>query len=287
MSGRDYRTRPRAAHRSPAPAGVVGLVGRDLNAPVFADLAEGLQRGTGEDRRIVLLASSHGDAGRVGEVLESFRSLPAEGVVVLGGVDRPDDVSRFARRGLPVAVVGDRVHAPNVACVDFDLEMVAQVSVDHLASSGLRRIAMIGPPIRSSARSPTERGFLVAVQAAGVEGVIVRAAASVEGGGAALRDLMEGFRGVDGILAHNDLVATGVIREAGDLGIRVPTQIAVISAEDMGLGAQVIPALTVVRPIRGRLVDAVTTALQHLIDEPGSSPEPVVVPVELVVRESA
>lgn len=268
-------------------AGVVGLVGRDLNAPVFRQLAEGLQHGIGEDRRVVLLASSHGDGGRLGEVLESFWSLPSEGVVVLGGVDRPDDVSRFARRGLPVTVVGDCVHTPNVACVRFDAEMVARVSVDHMASSGRRRIGMIGAPIRSPGSNPTERGFLAAVEAAGVEGVIVRAEATVEGGGAALRDLLEGFRGVDGVVAHDDLMATGVIRGAADLGIRVPAQIAVVSVDDMGLGALAIPALTAVRPIRERLVEAVTTALRRLMDEPGLSPEPVVVPVELVVRESA
>ncbi|MCY4663376.1 MAG: LacI family DNA-binding transcriptional regulator [Acidimicrobiaceae bacterium] len=270
-----------------ARAGVVGLVGRDLNAPVLAELAGGLQHGIGEDRSVVLLASSHGGGERLGEVLESFWSLPVEGVVVLGAVDRPDDVSRFARRGLPVVVVGDFVRTPNVACVGLDLEIVARVSVDHLVGSGLRRIGMIGPPIRSPGNSPDERGFLAAVEAAGVEGAIVRAEATIEGGGAALRDLIERFSGVDGVVAHDDLMAIGAIRGAAELGILVPTQIAVVSADDMGLGALVIPTLTSVRPIHEQLVEAVVTALGRLIEEPGLSPEPVAVPVELVARESA
>jgi DNA-binding LacI/PurR family transcriptional regulator len=270
-----------------AGAGVVGLVGRDLNSPVFAELAEALQHGSGEDRRVVLLASWRGARGRLAEVLESFWSLSAEGVVVLGGVDRPDDASRFARRGLPVVVVGDCDQTPNVACVGFDLEMAARVSVDHLAGAGVRRIGMIGPPKGSPGSSPTERDFFAAVEAAGVEGAVMRAEATVEGGRAALRDLIEGFRWVDGVAVHNDLMAAGIIREAADLGIRVPGQIAVVSFDDMGLGALMIPALTSVRPIREPLVEAVTTMLGRLIDEPGLSPEPVTVPVELVVRESA
>ncbi|MCE2513387.1 MAG: substrate-binding domain-containing protein [Acidimicrobiia bacterium] len=60
-----------------------------------------------------------------------------------------------------------------------------------------------------------------------------------------------------------------------------------VSADDMGLGALVIPALTSVRPIHEQLVEAVVTALGRLIEEPGLSPEPVAVPVELVARESA
>ena len=287
MSGRDYETGALAVPGSPAGAGVVGLVGRDLNAPVFAELAEGLQHGIGEDRRVVLLASSHGGGGQLGEVLESFWSLPVEGVVVLGGVDRPEDVSRSARRGLPVVVVGDCVHTPNVACVGFDLGMVARMSVDRLAAAGRRRIGMISPPKGSPGSSPTERGFFAAVEAAGVEGAIVRAEATVSGGGSALRDLTEGFRGVGGVVVHNDLMAAGVIREAANLHIRVPSQLAVISAGDMGLGPLLIPALTCVRPARGQLVEAVTAALGRLIDEPGLHLEPVAVPVEFVVRESA
>ena len=287
VSGRDYKARTPAAQGSPVRVGVVGLVGRDLNAPVLTQLAEGLQYSIGESRRVVLLASSHGDGARLGEVLESFWSLPADGVVVLGGVERLDDVSRVASRGMPVVVVGDCVPMPNVACVGVDLDMVARVSVDRMAGSGRCRIAMIGPTTRSPGGSPTERAFLAAVEAGGVEGVVVRAAATVEGGGAALRDLIGGFRGVDGVMAHNDLMASGVIRAAASLGIRVPAQIAVVSADDTGLGELLIPALTSVRPIRERLVEVLAAALGQLIDDPGMSPEPVTVPVELVVRESA
>lgn len=287
MRRHDYIESTLAGLRLPARAEVIGLVGRYLNTPIFAELADGLGHGVGEDRRVVLMASSHRGGERLGEVLESFWSLPAAGVVVLGGVARPDDVSRYARRGLPVVVVGDCVRMPNVACVGFDVEMVARVSVDHLAGSGRRRIGMIGPLIRSPSDGLDERGFLAAAHAAGVEGWVVRAAATFEGGRAALRRLVEGFRHVDGVVVGNDLMAMGVSREAADLCLRVPAQIAVISADDSGLGALMIPALTSVRPVHDRLVEAVAAALVRLIDEPGLSPEPVAVPVELVVRKSA
>lgn len=276
-----------AGRRAATDVQIVGLVGREPAAPVFAELAEGLQHSIHADRRVVLLASSHDDAKRLGEVLESLWSLSAAGVVVLREVGRRDQLARFAGRGLPVVVVGDCVEAPNVACVCLDLEMGARLAVDHLAKSGRCRIGMIGPPPGSSGRSPAARDFLAAVGAAGVQGAIVRAEASVEGGGTALRDLIVGLPGMDGVLAHDDLMAAGAIREAADLGIPVPGQLAVISADDTGRSSLVIPSLTSVRPDHDRLVEAVTSALGQLMDSPGQRPEPVVVPVELVVRESA
>ena len=184
-------------------------------------------------------------------------------------------------------MVGDCVEAPNVACVGFDLDVGVRLAVDHLAESGRCRIGMIGPPTGSSGRSPAARDFFSTVRAAGGQGAIIRAEASFEGGGTALRDLTEGFPGVDGVLAHNDLMAAGAIREAGHLGISVPSQLAVISADDTGRSSLVIPSLTSVRPDRDRLIEAVTSALDQLVDSPGQRPEPMVVPVELVVRESA
>ena len=254
---------------------------------MFTDLAAGLEQRIGATRRVVLLANSHGDAGRLGDVLESLWSFPAAGVVVLGAVGRSGRLSRFARRGLPVVIVGDCVEAPNVACVVFDLAMGARLAVDHLAGSGRQRVGLVGPPDGFQERSLTAGDFLAAVEAAGVQGAVVRAEATVKGGSTALRDLIARLPGADGVFAHNDLMAAGVIREAADLGIPVPGQLAVISADDTGRSSLVIPSLTSVRPDRERLIEAVASALDQLTDSPGQRPEPVVVPMELVVSGSA
>ena len=267
--------------------GIVGVVGHDLSAPSFVDFAEGLRHRIQEAGRVLLLASAEGDARQLSEVLDSLRSLHAEGVIVLGDVGWRARLAQFARHGPPVVVVGDCVEASNVACVGFDSEAAARLAVQHMAGTGRRRIGMIGlrhPPL---GHSPSEQDFLAAAEAAGVHGATVRAEATVEGGGSGLRALLERFRGMDGVLAHSDLMAIGAIRAARARGIRVPGDIAVVGADDTGTSALVTPALTTVRFDRERLVEAVTDALDQLIGTPGQRPETVVVPVELVVRESA
>ena len=266
---------------------IVGVVGHDLSAPSFVDFAEGLRHRIQEAGRILLLASAEGDARQLSEVLESLWSLHAEGVIVFGDIGWRARLAQFARNGPPVVVVGDCVEASNVACVGFDSEAAARLAVEHLAGTGRRRIGMIGLRDLPPGQSPSEQDFLAAAEAAGVRGATVRAEATVEGGGAGLRALLERFRGMDGVLAHNDLMAVGAIRAAIARGIRVPGDIAVVGADDTGISALVTPALTTVRFDRNRLVEAVTSALGQLTDTPGCRPEPVVVPAELVVRESA
>ena len=266
---------------------IVGVVGHDLSAPSFVDFAEGLRHRIQEAGRILLLASAEGDARQLSEVLESLWSLHAEGVIVFGDIGWRARLAQFACHGPPVVVVGDCVEASNVACVGFDSEAAARLAVEHLAGTGRRRIGMIGLRDLPPGQSPSEQDFLAAAEAAGVHVATVRAEATVEGGGAGLRALLERFRGMDGVLAHNDLMATGAIRAAIARGIRVPGDIAVVGADDTGISALVAPALTTVRFDRNRLVEAVTDALDQLIGTPGQRPETVVVPVELVVRESA
>ena len=266
---------------------IVGVVGRDLSAPALVDFAEGLRLRIQETGRILLLASAEGDARQLSEVLESLWSLNAEGVIVFGDIGWRARLAQFARHGPPVVVVGDCVEASNVACVGFDSEAAARLAVEHLAGTGRRRIGMIGLRDLPPGHGPSEQDFLAAAEAAGVHGATVRAEATVEGGGAGLRTLLERFRGMDGVLAHNDLMAIGAIRAAMAGGIGVPGDIAVVGAADTGISALVTPALTIVRFDRDRLIEAVTDALDQLIDTPGRRPETVVVPVELVVRESA
>ena len=273
--------------KTTAGTSIVGVVGHDLSAPALVDFAEGLRLRIQETGRILLLASAEGDARQLSEVLESLWSLNAEGVIVFGDIGWRARLAQFARHGPPVVVVGDCVEASNVACVGFDSEAAARLAVEHLAGTGRRRIGMIGRRDPPPGHGPSEQDFLAAAEAAGVNGATVRAEATVEGGGAGLRTLLERFRGMDGVLAHNDLMAIGAIRAAMAGGIGVPGDIAVVGAADTGISALVTPALTIVRFDRDRLIEAVTDALDQLIDTPGRRPETVVVPVELVVRESA
>ena len=270
-----------------AGTGIVGVVGHDLSAPFFVEFAEGLRHRIREAGRIPVLASAEGDARQLSAVLESLWSLPAEGVIVFGDIGWRAGLAQFARHGLPVVVVGDCVEASNVACVGIDSEPAAGLAVEHMAGTGRRRIGMIGLRDLPPGQNPSGRDFRAAAEAAGVHGATVRAEATVEGGGAGLRALLERFRGMDGVLAHNDLMAIGAIRAAIARGIRVPGDIAVVGADDTGFSALVTPALTTVRLDPNRLAEAVTSALGQLTDTPGRRPEPVVVPVELVVRESA
>ncbi len=270
-------------------SGTVGLVGGGMTDPFFPALAEGIQRKAREAGRTMFFASTDSDPVRQADVLKSLWSHAVDGVIVFPALDTIEQLTGYARRGLPVVIVDDQAEAPNLACVSFDLETGASMATQHLLDRGRRRLGMIASSLSPPRRRNRERGFLRALRESAADSsppVVVRLPPTVEGGEAGMLQLLDRYPDIDGIFAYNDLVAVGAMRAAKARGRRVPDDVAVVGCDDIDMSSLVTPALTTIRLDRPLLSQEVTLALHELIDSPGSPREPVMLPVELVVRES-
>ena len=269
-------------------SGTVGLVVRDLRDPLLLMLAAHAQDSFRAQGRSMFFASSDGDAGRQNEALHSLWSHAVDGMVVVPVAGAPHQLGDYGRRGVPIVAVGRLVDAENVACVMFDLEPGVQLGVQHLLDAGRRRIGIIAPAGASDALWSGEECLSGAMAAASdARAALVRVPPTVDGGAAALGELLECRPDLDGLLACNDFVAIGAISAARARGRRVPDDVAVVGFGDIELGTLVMPALTTVRLDVSLLAQAATALLHRLIDRPGEQHDPVVLPVELVVRGSA
>ncbi|MCY3607841.1 MAG: LacI family DNA-binding transcriptional regulator [Acidimicrobiaceae bacterium] len=270
-------------------SGTVGLVGGDMTDPFFPALAEGIQHRAREAGQTMFFASTGSDPDRQAEVLRSFWARAVDGVIVFPALDSIDQLTDYGQRGLPIVVVDDVVEAPNVACVLFDLEEGGKLAARHLLSTGRRRMGVISATVSPPRRRHRERGFLGALtETQGhLPAVTAETDPTVSGGEAGFAELLSLMPDLDGIFAYNDLVAIGAIRAAVASGRRVPDDIAVVGCDDIEMSTYVTPALTTVRLDRARLSYEAVAALGDLIDAPGERRQPVVLPVELVARESA
>jgi LacI family transcriptional regulator len=108
-----------------------------------------------------------------------------------------------------------------------------------------------------------------------------------DGGQAAVAELLAAGVRFDGVFAHNDLMAVGVLDGLRAAGRTVPHDVAVIGFDDIAIAAHTQPALTTVRqPSREMGEAAALMLLAHLAGETPRE-DPLVLPTSLVVRESA
>ena len=269
-------------------SGTVGLVGGDMANPYFPALAEAVHHRAWESGRTTFFACTDNDQQRQAEVLRSMWSYAVDGVIVFPAPGSVDQLRGYARLGLRLVVVDDLIDAPGVACVLFDLESGARLGIRHLLDTGRRRIGMIASEVSPSRRRRRERGFVAAFDDAGIApGQIVRTPATMGGGEAGVGRLLALAPDLDAVFAYNDLMAIGAMRAVEALGRRVPDDVAVVGFDDIEMSAFLKPPLTTIRLDRALLSVEVTRALHTLIDAPDDRPEPVVLPVELIVRGSA
>ena len=102
-----------------------------------------------------------------------------------------------------------------------------------------------------------------------------------------MRQLLERFPDLDGVLAYNDIMAIGAMRELEDVGRRVPDDVAVIGVDDVALSALVRPALTTIRIDRQQMGARAVEMVMQLRGDPDGSPRRETVEVQLGRRESA
>jgi DNA-binding LacI/PurR family transcriptional regulator len=96
---------------------------------------------------------------------------------------------------------------------------------------------------------------------------------------------------LDAVFASNDQTALGVLRAAGEIGLRVPGDLGVVGFDDMAESAYFSPPLTTVRHNLIELGRIAVRELQRVIDArrdgQDATPTSLVIAPQLVVRASA
>ncbi len=286
--------RPNLAARTLA-SGRSGVVGVVIHVPpdllfqdaffsgLFHGIAEGLARqGAGMMLWLANLTKE--------QTLERILGMQFfDGLIVTA--DTLDDplVDGLVHSSLPTVLVGHRHRDRSASYVDIDNERSAAQVTDHLISLGRRRIGHITG--RRGGASAEERlaGYRRAMKRAGLDttGLLIDGDYLPRSGELGARQLAEA--GVDAIFCASDAMALGALRALQGLGLRIPDDVAVAGFDDLPAAAEADPPLTTMRQDTGRLGLEATHALFRLFNEraePGAAPQRVILPTELVIRQS-
>lgn len=88
------------------------------------------------------------------------------------------------------------------------------------------------------------------------------------------------------IFVASDTMAEGALHALRDAGLRVPQDVAIVSYDDMPHAARTTPPLTTIRQPTNLMVSLAVDALIDIIHNPGTHKRHVILPIELVIRES-
>ncbi|MBN1310976.1 MAG: LacI family DNA-binding transcriptional regulator [Anaerolineae bacterium] len=173
----------------------------------------------------------------------------------------------------------------DLPAVIFDRAAAARMATEHLINLGHRRIAFLA--------IPDERltGYKQALLEHNLryDETLIRRFTSTKPSQSAYDitlDLIDMHNPPSAIFAANDESAIGAMAAIQDCGLRVPDDIAIISIDNIELAGMVRPSLTTINVPKQTIA---SFAIQFLIaqrDFPGRHPASMVLPIELIVRES-
>ena len=88
------------------------------------------------------------------------------------------------------------------------------------------------------------------------------------------------------LFVASDTMAVGALKALRQSGQEVPQDIALVSFDDIPVASATEPPLTTVRQPIGRMAALAVETLLELVEHPGSGPRRMVLPTQLVIRES-
>ena len=270
----------------------LGVVLPDLHGEFFSELIRGIDQRARADRMHVLVSSSHGDADEAVAAIRTMRGR-VDGLLVMSPHLDAGVLREHLPASVPVVLMNTPAHAQDASACDaiaIDNYAGARAMVEHLASRGCRRIALIGGPALNYDAQERLRGYRDALAAClpGAAEIVVEGDFSEQSGYRAGQYLIGQSPRPDAIFAANDMMAIGCLFALNEAGIDVPGAVALAGFDDIPIARFVTPPLTTVRV---RIADlgqqAADALLRALRAEAAHEPTTLTLPVELVARESS
>jgi DNA-binding LacI/PurR family transcriptional regulator len=232
---------------------------------------------------LLVLAATERGRGRLARLLQS---RGADGVMLLA-LRENDPLSMLAESsGLPVVHGGRSLNEAPRWYVDADNRGGAREAVEYLIATGRRRIATITGALDLHAGASRQLGFREATMLAGLSDARVAHGDFSEASGAAgMAELLDAHPDLDAVFVASDAMAVGALAVLRDRGRTVPGDVAVVGFNDVVTAQHTQPTLTTVRQPIEALGAEMTRMLVRLIS--GEQPTPLILPTQLIIRESA
>lgn len=216
-----------------------------------------------------------------------IRSQRADGYIIVGQSDQHDAINLAAEHFMPIVVGGGEIPGQLYCSVGSDNFEGGRLATGHLIRTGRRNILFVGPANLPQIDRRLA-GYEAALAAHGVDvnrALILQtnfAGASVYG---AVRSALASGPRFDGIFAASDGIALACVSAIEAAGLSCPGDVAVVGFDDMEAAARSHPTLSTIRQDIPRVGSSLVDLLFQRMD--GVDAGSVVVPVELVVRQSA
>lgn len=251
---------------------IFGLIVSEITNPFFPEIVQTFENLAVENNYEILLTSTVHDPRRMELSVRRMIERRVDGVAILTFGMEESLLEHLRFRKVPLVFVDVGPDAPHIANIRIDYQNGIRQAVQHLAALRHTRIAFIAGPRQLKSAMARREAFTQSMSEIGLSSdLIIEGTHTLEGGMRALNELIAMRPRPTAILCSNDMTAIGVMREAYDLDIRIPSDLSLIGFDDIRLAQFMTPPLTTVQMSQTELAKLAFHALLKEMDKASQS----------------
>ncbi len=240
----------RAASLRTSRSGIIGVVVHDIMNPFFAEILRAIETELDRSRQTLLLCNHYDQLDKQRSFTDTLLQLGADGVIMSPAIGTPaSDIDGLEGNGMPVVLIARSVDGSTAPVLRGDDAYGIGLATNHLISLGHRRIAMIGGTDATSTGRERYRGYVTAMEKAGlpvkpqwrIAGPRTKAAGFEVAG-----EFLANTGNFTAAVCWNDLVAIGLMSGMARAGLTAGVDISVTGYDDLEEAAIAMPPLTTV-----------------------------------------
>lgn len=269
----------------------LGLITADFSDYFFTQVIAGAEAEARQYGYRFMLGSTERNPQDEPEYIRLLTEHHVDGILFARPSTEPDNrhLVDLLRDGVPVVTTAYHIPGEALTVIDVDNVDGGQQATRCLLDRGHRRIAMISGPATWKSVHDRTRGYIMALEAAGVPFVpelFAEADWSFHGGYQAAQKLLARGQPFSALFSHNDQMAIGALRALREAGRRAPEDVSVVGYDDIPAAEYCEPPLTTIRQPMREVGAVATRLLIQAVEKPGAPQGEILLKTELVMRGS-
>jgi DNA-binding LacI/PurR family transcriptional regulator len=285
----NYQPDPQARALVSGRSHIVGLMVTEITNPFFPELIQRFEQLAVENGYEVMLASTPNDPAGIAMSVRRVLQRKVEGVAVMMFGREAPVLEEFASHAVPLVVMDGAPNFPNIDAVCVNYNEGIRQAVTHLVELGHHAIAFVSGPLEQASARLRLEAFEKAMRASHQKlrpDLILEGDHTLEGGMAAMSQLLTQSQPPTAVMCSNDLTAIGVLHRLFEAGKQAPAHLSVIGFDDVHIAQFMLPPLTTICMSCADIAQLAFSALRHRIETGTARHNVQPVETKLIVRQT-
>lgn len=266
-----------------------GLIIPDITNPFYPEFLRDFEQILVEiDHEVLLATTGTADSAMV-HTIRRMLMRQVDGVVLMASEFDTKAIEPLLAHRVPLVTIDRRRTSEGISDVAVDFERGFQQAACHLQELGHKRLAFVGGMKDLRTSQVRLSAFKQALERCGLvfrPELLREGDYRVDGGEAAILELLKMKHPPTAVMTANDLTAFGVIRGLHRAGLIVPDDMSVIGLDDVLMSDILQPPLTTIRISRREMATACLQALEYTKEHLDQRGKRLSVGTALLIRET-